>query len=330
MAGIGGSHVRAATAFVRSARFVRYSPAARALWLHLQSLAVDMKTEFLPEEWDIDAIARDFGSTPEVVQAALDELTGATGKRRPIINTIEIDFGDGPVTLVRARGAREKQPVGWKDESDLARVWNETNEGDQVDTEQFAARAVNRRTEEGGSQPGTKSKVPQTRTKRKANATRSPTKRKANAPQTAGKVIADAARLPDIREEKRREQGHSRSKGSANAGDSSPPSPTGSATAADNGSTADGNGADPRLVKRFDTLTAPWRQSSESLAMRKRALMFLSADAPRVFSHVLEIDRNALKHKDEWSELTRRLMKIEPAKDEYHDAAKKLIRQVTT
>lgn len=328
MAGIGGSHVRAATAFVRSARFVRYSPVARALWLHLHAIAIDMKAEFLPEEYTVDEVARDFARPPDETQAALDELVGATGLRRPIINTIEIDFGDGPVMLIRARGAREKQPVGWKDESDLARAWNEANPEDQVILEGFERYVVNRRTEEGGSQPKGQKKVPQTRTKRKPKAARSQSKRNGDAPQTVGNVLANASQVPDIREEKTRENKHLQRECAANAGDSSPPLPSGASTAA-NGNDNNGDGApDPRLVSRFDKLIAGWGKTNDD-APRKRALMFLSADPPRVIAHVMEIDSDVQKYPTPWAELGHRLTKVIAPEAEYTKRAEKLIAAVT-
>jgi hypothetical protein len=324
MAGIGGAHVRGATAFLGSERFIRYSPNAQALWMQLQRIAVDLKCEFLPEEYTTAAIARAWGQPPELVAAALAELTGETGLRRPIVNTLEVQFGeDDAVTLIRARGAREKQPVGWKDETDLARLWNEANPEDLVDVEDFKRVEVNRRTNEGGSQPGDKKRVQQKPTKRTAKAKQTRSKRGKTAPQTLGNVLSETPHLPDRREEKRRENRHSQSERAATA---SPDLPSGSADSVANDGNGNGNGTDPRLVKRFDALTVAWRQASDTLSARKRAVMFLSADPPRVLAHVLEIDSDVQKYTDAWDELTSRLTKFRSPQDKYHDRAKKLVR----
>jgi hypothetical protein len=324
MAGIGGAHVRAATAFLGSERFLRYSPAAQALWTQLHRIAVELKREFLPEEYTPAAIARAWGQPVDLVKSALHELANT---KRPIINTLDVQFGeDDPVTLVRVRGAREKQPVGWKDESDLARLWNEANPEDLVEVEAFSQVRVNRRTEEGGSQPGATKRSSQTSRKRTASAKQSQSKRGKVAPQKAGDVLADAARLPDRREEKTRENSDLQSKPPA---DPSPPLPTGASTA---GGKDSGNGLDPRLTSRFDKLTVGWGTPPDDPTKgRKRALLFLGADAARLLSHVLEIDSDVQKYKDAWAELTRRLVKFEMPRDEkYYDRAKKLVRAVTS
>jgi hypothetical protein len=323
MAGIGGSHVRAATAFTRSERFLRYSTDAQSLWLHLQSLAVDMKCEFLPEEYTPGAIARSWGHSLDQTKAALDELTGKTGLRRPIVNVISVQFGDEePVELIRARGAREKQPVGWKDESDLARVWNEANPEDLIDVDAFSRARVNRRAEEGGSQDKDSKRVPQTPRKCTANATQTRSKRAANGAEKVGKVLATASRLPDRREEKRRKE----NKGirSANATGARPELPKGS------GDAGNDNGTDPRLVETFDGFVTGWGNPPDlDHDPRKRAMMYLGADPPRLLAHVMEISGDAIRFKKPWNELTDRLAKAKPPDDKFHDKAKKLIRKVT-
>jgi hypothetical protein len=295
----------------------------------LQSLALDLKCEFLPEEYTVAAIARDWAQPVDVTQRALDELTGKTGLKRPIINTLEVSFDEEePVTLVRVRGAREKQPVGWKDESDLARVWNETYPGDQIVTVDFERRVVNRRLEEGGSQLKSKSGVQQMQSKRIANAVRSSRKRNRSAAQPLDEVLATVPHLPDSREEKTREE--NTDVRSANVDGAAPELPTGSASAATDDGNSDGPGA--KLKERFDDLIVGWGEpkTNGDHDPRKRAMMFLSADPPRLFANVLDINDNPVAYKRPWDELGKRLARAAmPKKKKYHTEASEIIGSVT-
>jgi len=283
MAGIAGIHVRASVSFMDSPRFLKLSFDAQALWLHLHKYAIREKREFLPPEYDLENIAYFLHKPEDQIASALQELTKGD---RPIINTLQ----DG---RIRVRGAREKQPLSWRDESDEAEIWNSENHEDQVDVCAFAQKVVN-------GQTLARNKDTRTRNKRGANAART----RANA---------------NRREENRKENKRSRSERGGAA--SSLPD---WGLAANSDTPFDARVA-PEVLEAFEGQCLGWSGPGEDEA-KSKAMQILAADPPRVFAYVDEINKKNLQRP--WTQLGMMITTLHPIDDKCHDAAKKLIRKI--
>jgi len=299
MAGINGIHVRASVAFLDSPRMLKLTDAAQALWLHLHKYALAEKREFLPIDYDTDAIAAMRQRTESEIRLALDELTAGP---RPIIN----ELNDG---RIRVRGAREKQPLGWRDETDAAETWNLENPEDPVEIEDFgrAYQSGQKRKSETGKSQG----VP-----------RSQRKRTANAPQTRGKRTANAPRLQiedKTREEKNRQTQRVRRSTDADSTPDGESAPTSLPPPEDR--------IDSRLVRRFDERTNGWGDEDKSPEIRDRALSLMALQADRILAYVAEINKKAPSRP--WVMLRKWMRDLRDPNDRLLDQAKRDVRYLT-
>lgn len=153
-----GPHVRARCSFLGGPRYLRLPPESQALWWQLMKIALEERREFLPPEYDIEAIALAWHQSVETTTRALNAILGST---RPIISQLHAgDCGKcspsvhpeaeqpdadpfGRQTyctchpILRVRGARQWAPVSWVDEIAVAKAWNRQNPTDEIDLADF-------------------------------------------------------------------------------------------------------------------------------------------------------------------------------------------------
>jgi len=109
-------HVRFATSFILTdPRVLGRSDAALALYLHIEALAVELKHEFLPAEYDVREISRARRRSPKRTQKALDEL--AEG-HRPLVGVLP----DGRLRIIGVR-SKHGEKIKWHPESDDWETW---------------------------------------------------------------------------------------------------------------------------------------------------------------------------------------------------------------
>jgi hypothetical protein len=112
-------HVRFATSFIlNDPRIIGRSDAAIALYLHLEALAVELKHEFLPSEYDVREIAQARRRPPKRTAKALDGLMAGD---RPLVGVL-------PGGRLRIIGVRSKhgEKTKWHAERDEWALWATT------------------------------------------------------------------------------------------------------------------------------------------------------------------------------------------------------------
>ncbi|MDK1020061.1 MAG: hypothetical protein QGD90_00295 [Candidatus Hydrogenedentes bacterium] len=115
--------VRFYTRFIlEDPRFLRHSLTARAVFLHLSSVAVSRRSEFLPARYDAEALAISMRCSEAEVSAGLEELISA--KREPLMGRLK----DGRLRIVDVRKCHGTN-FRWIDETDDFADWaRETGE----------------------------------------------------------------------------------------------------------------------------------------------------------------------------------------------------------
>lgn len=128
--------MRGGTEFVlNDAQYAGRSDAAQALFWWFCARVLKHHGEFLPLEYsDPKVIARLRGRTAGTTRKAVEEL--ASEVPRPLVAKLP----DGRLRIIGQRDKHGEQ-IGWIDEREEARAWNDANPGDRLDVEAFAEHA---------------------------------------------------------------------------------------------------------------------------------------------------------------------------------------------